>query len=81
MRNFNNQAEEVWQNLDTQDLLEASAAHPKTGARTAVSHQTAQSADWSNAEQSGTENTADAVRRDLKNANRSYENKFGFNIY
>ena len=72
------QAEEIWQNLDAQDWLEAFAAHPKIGAKKAVSHQTAQSAEWSKSEQSGTENAADAVRTELENANRLYENKFGF---
>ena len=60
------QAEEIWQNLDAQDWLEAFAAHPKIGAKKAVSHQTAQSADWSKSEQSGTENAADAVRNELE---------------
>ena len=72
------QAEEIWQNLDAQDWLEAFAGHPKIGAKKGVPNQTAQSADWSKSEQSGTENAADAVRSDLKNANRLYENKFGF---
>jgi OHCU decarboxylase len=71
-------AEEIWQNLDVQDWLEAFAAHPKIGAKKAVPHQTAQSADWSKSEQSGTENAADTVRTELENANRLYENKFGF---
>jgi OHCU decarboxylase len=71
-------AEEIWQNLDVQDWLGAFAAHPKIGAKKAVPHQTAQSADWSKSEQSGTENAADTVRTELENANRLYENKFGF---
>jgi OHCU decarboxylase len=71
-------AEEIWQNLDVQDWLEAFAAHPKIGAKKAVPHQTAQSADWSKSEQSGMENAADTVRTELENANRLYENKFGF---
>jgi OHCU decarboxylase len=72
------QAEEIWQNLDAQDWLEAFAAHPKIGAKKAASHQTAQSADWSKSEQSGTENTDDSVRNELQEANHLYENKFGF---
>ncbi len=72
------QAEKIWQNLDAQDWLEAFAAHPKIGAKKAVPHQTAQSAQWSKGEQSGTENAADAVRTELDDANRLYENKFGF---
>lgn len=72
------QAEEIWQNLDAQDWLEAFAAHPKIGAKKAVSHQTAQSAEWSKSEQSATENAADAVRKELDEANSLYLNKFGF---
>ena len=72
------QAEEIWQNLDAQDWLEAFAAHPKIGAKKAASHQTAQSADWSKSEQSGTENADDSVRNELEEANNLYENKFGF---
>ena len=73
-----NQAEEIWQNLDAQDWLEAFAAHPKIGAKKTVAHQTAQSAKWSKSEQSGTENAADAVRTELEEVNRLYENKFGY---
>ncbi|MDQ6788954.1 MAG: 2-oxo-4-hydroxy-4-carboxy-5-ureidoimidazoline decarboxylase [Acidobacteriota bacterium] len=72
------QAAQIWQNLDAQDWLEAFAAHPKIGARKAVSHQSAQSAEWSNAEQSGTQTAADSLRTELERANRLYEEKFGF---
>ena len=72
------QAEKIWQNLDAQDWLEAFAAHPKIGAKKAASHQTAQSADWSKSEQSGTENADDSVRNELEEANHLYESKFGF---
>jgi OHCU decarboxylase len=73
-----NQAEEIWQNLALQDWLEAFTAHPKIGAKKGVPHQTAQSAKWSQGEQSGTQTAADSVRADLEKANRLYENKFGF---
>ncbi len=72
-----NRAEQIWQNLESQDWLEAFAAHPKIGARKAVLHQSAQSAEWSTAEQSGTQ-TADLLRTVLEKANRLYEEKFGF---
>ena len=72
-----NRAEQIWQNLESQDWLETFAAHPKIGARKAVLHQSAQSAEWSNAEQSGTQ-TADSLRTVLEKANRLYEEKFGF---
>ncbi len=73
-----NQARQTWQNLNAQDWLEAFAAHPKIGAKKAASHQSAQSAEWSDAEQSGTEAAADSLRDELDEANRLYEEKFGF---
>jgi len=72
------QAEQVWQNLDAQDWLEAFAAHPKIGARKAVLRQSAQAAEWSNSEQSGTQTAADSLRDELEKANHLYEEKFGF---
>ena len=72
------QAEEIWLNLDAQDWLEAFAAHPKIGAKKTVSSQSAQSVEWSNAEQSGTQTAADSLRDELDEANRLYEEKFGF---
>lgn len=71
-------AEQIWQNLDAQDWLEAFATHPKIGAKKAVSHQSAQAAKWSNAEQSGTQTAADSVRDELDKVNHLYEEKFGF---
>jgi OHCU decarboxylase len=72
------QAEQIWQNLESQDWLEAFAAHPKIGARKDVPHQSAQATKWSNAEQSGTQTAADSLRNELEKANRLYEEKFGF---
>ena len=72
------QAGQIWQNLETQDWLEAFAAHPKIGARKAVLQQSAQSAEWSQSEQSGTQTAADSLRDELEKANRLYEEKFGF---
>ena len=72
------QAEQIWLNLDARDWLEAFAAHPKIGAKKAVSQQSAQAVEWSDAEQSGTQTAADSVRDELEKANRLYEEKFGF---
>jgi len=72
------QAGQIWLNLKAQDWLEAFAAHPKIGARKAVLQQSAQSAEWSNAEQSGTQTAAHSLRDKLEKANRLYEEKFGF---
>ena len=73
-----NRAEQIWLNLESDDWLEAFAAHPKIGAKKAVSQQSAQAAEWSNAEQSGTQTAADSLRDELEKANRLYEEKFGF---
>jgi OHCU decarboxylase len=72
------QAEQIWQNLEAEDWLEAFAAHPKIGARRAAPKQQAQSAEWSHGEQSGTHTAADSMMDELAEANRLYEEKFGF---
>ncbi len=72
------QAKQIWQNLEEKDWLEAFAAHPKIGAKEAVPQQPARSAEWSHGEQSGTHSAADSVLDALAEANRLYEEKFGF---
>lgn len=72
------QAEQIWQSLETQDWLEAFAAHPKIGARKAIPQQSAQSAQWSHSEQSDANMATDEVRTELEETNRLYEEKFGF---
>ena len=72
------QATQIWQSLAPQDWLEAFAAHPKIGARPVASQQPAQSAEWSQVEQSGTHAATDTVRDALAEANRLYEEKFGY---
>ena len=72
------QAEQIWLNLEAQDWLEAFAAHPKIGARKATPKQQVQSAEWSRGEQSGTYAAADSVLEALAEANRLYEEKFGY---
>jgi OHCU decarboxylase len=72
------QAEQIWQNLESEDWLEAFAAHPKIGERQAAPKQQAQSARWSHGEQSGANAADDSVLNSLAEANRLYEKKFGF---
>ncbi len=72
------QAEQIWQNLEAQDCLEAFAAHPKIGARQAAPKQPVQSAEWSHGEQSSTRAAAASVLDALAEANRLYEEKFGY---
>jgi OHCU decarboxylase len=72
------QAEQIWWNLTAEDWLEAFAAHPKIGARKAAPAQQAQSARWSHGEQAGTDTAALSVLDELAEANRLYEEKFGY---
>lgn len=71
-------AEGIWLGLWPADWLEAFAAHPKIGSRNAAPKQQAKSAAWSKREQAGMDTAADAVREALEDANRLYEDKFGF---
>jgi OHCU decarboxylase len=72
------QAEQIWHNLESEDWLEAFAAHPKIGERQAAPKQPAQFAEWSHGEQSGTNAADDSVLNSLAVTNRLYEKKFGF---
>ena len=71
-------AENIWKNLNDGDRLEAFAAHPKIGARKAVPAQQARFASWSDGEQAGMQTAADATKDAVAEANRLYEEKFGF---
>lgn len=62
-------AENIWRSLSPSDWLEAFSAHPRIGAK---------SAGWSNDEQAGVAKADRKVLDDLKEANRLYEEKFGF---
>ena len=73
-----NQAEQIWQHLETEDWLEAFAAHPKIGAKKAVPQATAQSAEWSEGEQSAINTANNSVLTELEESNCLYEKKFGF---
>jgi OHCU decarboxylase len=71
-------AETVWFSLKPVDWLEAFAAHPKIGSKKASPTQQKAAAAWSQGEQSGVETAADAVRDELAEVNRLYQDKFGF---
>ena len=62
-------AQKVWMKLDERDWLEAFSAHPRIGER---------KAGWSQQEQSGTRGASSETMNALANANRDYEEKFGF---
>lgn len=83
-RSFENEAdviskaEKIWNELEPQDWLKAFAAHPKIGDKKAAPKQQAQSAEWSKGEQAGVDNTHNSIRDQLAEANRLYEEKFGY---
>ena len=70
-------ADEIWWSLGERDWLEAFAAHPKIGGKRAAREQGAQSATWSEQEQSGARDAEQATLDELAEANRAYEEKFG----
>jgi OHCU decarboxylase len=70
-------ADEVWSTMEEPDWMEAFAAHPRIGERkTSAGSDT--SAAWSQEEQSSTVIAAEQVLADLAEANRAYEERFGF---
>ena len=71
-------AERVWQTLEPSDWLEAFRSHPKIGetkAERAVSDEAQQ---WSEHEQSGVREASAQTLSALAEANRAYEQKFGY---
>jgi len=72
------QAAQIWQNLETEDWLEAFAAHPKIGAQKVDAKQSAKFAEWSRSEQSAVRAADDSTLLELEKSNRLYEQKFGF---
>ena len=68
-------ANRAWYALDAKDWLEAFSAHPRIGERGAAG---SQPAGWSSQEQSGTRSASEETMRALADAQRAYEEKFGF---
>ena len=71
-------ADEEWADLNPQDWLEAFKAHPKIGENKAEKAQSDTAEGWSDQEQSGTREASQEVLDALHEANRAYEEKFGF---
>lgn len=71
-------AENIWFSLPIADHLEAFAAHPSIGAKKSSPSQDSRSANWSKDEQSGISDAGRQVRDSLAEANRLYQDKFGF---
>jgi OHCU decarboxylase len=70
-------ADEVWWSLGTRDWHEAFARHPQIGGWKAERAPDAQAQAWSQQEQAGAHDAAQATLAELVEANRVYEEKFG----
>lgn len=68
-------AERAFDELDRDDWLEAFAAHPRIGERAAGEGVASR---WSAQEQSGTDEASPGILAELAEANRLYEQRFGF---
>ena len=71
-------ADRIWGELRPTDWLEAFASHPRIGERKAATPQSSQFAAWSEQEQAGTQQSANETMTALAEANRAYEERFGY---
>lgn len=70
-------ADHLWNTMTESDWLAAFACHPRIG-ELRNAHATAQSASWSQQEQSSTAGASEAVLTELAGLNVLYEERFGF---
>ncbi|HYE66696.1 MAG TPA: 2-oxo-4-hydroxy-4-carboxy-5-ureidoimidazoline decarboxylase [Pyrinomonadaceae bacterium] len=78
MREVAEAADRIWRALEEKDWLEAFSHHPKIGEKKAAVAQTSASQRWSEEEQSGTRAASTEVLAELAEANRAYEERFGY---
>lgn len=85
-------ADECWRLLETRDILDAFAAHPRIGqadgrgeagqpgraAHAGGARQPGEHPDWAAEEQAGTRRASDDVQERLARGNRAYEARFGY---
>ena len=72
-------ADRIWWGLDPEDWLEAFRHHPKIGEKRAAAESVAAEARrWSEEEQAGTRLASQQTKEALVEANRVYEQKFGY---
>jgi OHCU decarboxylase len=71
-------ADRTWFSLSSVEWLEAFASHPKIGSGKPAPKQKKRSSEWSSGEQSGIDIADKSVRKQLAEANRLYQEKFGF---
>ncbi len=72
------EAARVWKTTGPDDWREAMAAHPRIGEREARVERAATERAWSSSEQAGMRATSDETRAKMIEANRKYEERFGF---
>ncbi|HTR80160.1 MAG TPA: 2-oxo-4-hydroxy-4-carboxy-5-ureidoimidazoline decarboxylase [Bacteroidota bacterium] len=70
-------SEKVWNGLTENDWNEAFSSHPRIGETKNVSEKFSATHTWAAAEQSGTKNAHVHVLRELEDANKRYEARFG----
>ncbi len=70
-------AETIWNDCTASDWLEAFSHHPRIGAKGGVDIQSEKAKDWSHGEQESVERASTAVRDELDDVNREYEDRFG----
>lgn len=67
----------IWNALKGSDFDEAFKAHPRIGEKKAEAHQSVTANTWSKNEQSKVDAASEAVRAELREINKAYEEKFG----
>ena len=72
------QATNIWETMQTDDLLEAFAGHPKIGDLSSLKEKFHNTLANASREQSGTESASALVLEELARYNRDYEDRFGF---
>ena len=68
----------VWWGLQQEDWVEAFRQHPKIGEKKAAVAQTPRTSQWAREEQSGTRNARPELLDALAQANRKYQQRFGY---
>lgn len=71
-------ADNIWSALSPADWLEAFAEHQKTASKKSDPVQKSLAASWSGGDQLGAAAAENGVHEQLADANRLYEEKFGF---
>ncbi|MGB2867810.1 MAG: 2-oxo-4-hydroxy-4-carboxy-5-ureidoimidazoline decarboxylase [Bacteroidota bacterium] len=72
------EADRIWQSLSTDDWIDAFSHHPKIGATGSGDKKFERTRGWSSEEQAGVQNAPESALRALADANREYEQKFGY---